>query len=68
MKRHRHQLGLPKDARVKVLRVVAMLTGHAACATEKAAHARLARSHPEAVVPHREYANLMNVVSEICRP
>jgi len=55
VKRHKHQLGLPKDADVAVLRVVAMPTGHDACAREKAAHARLKRQHPEAVVPHPEY-------------
>jgi len=68
VKRHKHQLGLPKDALVEVLRVVAMPTGHGACAHEKAAHARLKRAHPEALVPHPEYADLMNVVSEIYRP
>ena len=68
VKRHRHQLGLPKDAEVEVLRVVAMTTGHDACAMEKAAHARLKRTHPEALVPAREYADLMNVVSEIYHP
>ncbi|WP_081615011.1 hypothetical protein [Paracoccus sp. N5] len=68
VKRHRHQLGLPKDALVEVLRVVAMPTGHDACAREKAAHARLKRAHPETLVPHPEYADLMNVVSEIYRP
>lgn len=68
VKRHKHQLGLPKDAEVEVLRVVAMPTGHDACAREKAAHARLKRAHPEALVPHPEYADLMNVVSEIYRP
>lgn len=68
LRRHKHQLGLPKDADVEVLRVVAMPTGHDACAREKAAHARLKRDHPEAVVPSPEYADLMNVVSEIYRP
>lgn len=68
VKRHKHQLGLPKDAFVEVLRVVAMPTGHDACAREKAAHGRLKRAHPEAVVPQPEYADLMNVVSEIYRP
>ncbi|SFY33695.1 hypothetical protein SAMN04244548_03660 [Paracoccus pantotrophus] len=68
VKRHKHQLGLPKDVDVEVLRVVAMPTGHDACAMEKAAHARLRRDHPEAVAPQPEYADLMNVVSEIYRP
>ncbi|WP_084637844.1 GIY-YIG nuclease family protein [Paracoccus sp. J55] len=68
VKRHKHQLGLPKDAQVEVLRVVAMPTGHAACAMEKAAHAELRRLYPEALVPHREFSDLMNVVSEIYRP
>ncbi|KGJ02312.1 hypothetical protein EQ718_06040 [Paracoccus versutus] len=67
-RRHKHQLGLPKDTEVEVLRVVAMPTGHDACAREKAAHTRLKRDHPEAVVPNPEYADLMNVVSEIYRP
>jgi len=65
VKRHRHQLGLPKSAEVEVLRVVAMPTGHDACAMEKAAHTRLKREHPEALVPHPEFSDLMNVVSEI---
>jgi len=68
VKRHKHQLGLPKDAIVEVLRVVAMPTGHDACAREKAAHARLKRQHPEFIVPAPEYRDLMNVVSEIYRP
>ncbi|SMG55672.1 MULTISPECIES: hypothetical protein [unclassified Paracoccus (in: a-proteobacteria)] len=68
VKRHKHQLGLPKNAHVEVLRVVAMPTGHAACAREKAAHAELRRLHPEALVPHPEFSDLMNVVSEIYRP
>lgn len=68
VKRHKHQLGLPKSAEVEVLRVVAMPTGHDACAMEKAAHTRLKRAHPEALVPHLEYADMMNVVSEIYRP
>lgn len=68
VKRHKHQLGLPKDTEVEVLQVVAMPTGHDACAREKAAHARLKRAHPEALVPHPEYADIMNVVSEIYRP
>lgn len=68
VKRHRHQLGLPQNAQVEVLRVVAMPTGHDACRIEKAAHAQLQSTHPEAIVPHPEYADLMNVVSEIYRP
>lgn len=68
VKRHKHQLGLPKEAEVEVLRVVAMPTGHDACAHEKAAHAGLRHRHPDAVVPRPEYADLMNVVSEIYRP
>lgn len=67
-KRHKHQLGLPKDAHVEVLRMIAMPTGHDACAMEKAAHARLKREYPEAVVPDPEFHDLMNVVSEIYRP
>lgn len=68
VKRHRHQLGLPADAEVDVLRVVSMPTGHAACGAETAAHARLARAHPEAVVPATELAGRVTVKSEIYRP
>ncbi|WP_128255387.1 hypothetical protein [Falsirhodobacter deserti] len=68
LKRHKHQLGLPKEAVVEVLRVVAMPTGHEACAREKATHADLRRTHPESLVPHPEYADLMNVASEVYRP
>ncbi|GLC62649.1 hypothetical protein PLESTB_001923800 [Pleodorina starrii] len=52
-KRHRHQLGLPPEASVAVLRVVAMASGHAACACETALHRQLRRAHPDAVVPRR---------------
>lgn len=68
VKRYRHQLGLPIGAEVEVLRVVPMPTGHAACGTEKAAHARLVRAHPEAVVPAAELAGRMKLRSEIYRP
>ena len=68
VKRHKHQLGLPKDAAVEVLRVVAMPTGHDACAIEKAAHVQLGHAYPESVVPPEEFSDLMNVVSEIYRP
>lgn len=67
-KRHRHQLGLPGGAEVTVLRVLPMPTGHAACAAEKAAHARLVRAHPDAVVPATELAGRMTVRTEIYRP
>lgn len=67
-KRHRHQLGLPGGAEVTVLRILPMPTGHAACAAEKAAHARLVRAHPDAVVPARELAGRMTVRTEIYRP
>lgn len=68
VKRYRHQLGLPIGAEVEVLRVVPMPTGHAACGTEKAAHARLVRAHPDAVVPAAELADRMKLRSEIYRP
>lgn len=68
IKRYRHQLGLPADAEVEVLRVVPMPTGHGACGTEKAAHARLVRAHPNAVVPAAELAGRMKLRSEIYRP
>lgn len=68
VKRHRHQLGLPSDAQVEVLRVLAMASGHLACAAEQAAHRCLSRAHPEAVVPATELAGAMNVVREIYRP
>lgn len=68
LKRHRHQLGLPKSAEVEVLRVVAMPTGHDACMHEKAAHVRLKREHPECLVPAPEYQGFINVLSEIYKP
>jgi hypothetical protein len=68
VKRYRHQLGLPAEAEVDVLRVVPMRTGHAACGAEKAAHARLTRAHPDAVVPVAELAGRMKLRSEIYRP
>ena len=52
-----------------VLRVVAMPTGHDACSERRKLRTlNSERTHPEAIVPHPEYADLMNVVSEIYRP
>jgi hypothetical protein len=68
VKRLRHQLGLPKDAAVEILRVIAMPTGHEACVLETAAHTEFGRKYPEAIVPCAEFADLMNVVSEIYWP
>lgn len=67
-KRHRHQLGLPTNAEVDVLRLLPMWTGHAACAAETAAHGRLTRAHPGAVVPAEEFEGVINVTREIYRP
>ncbi|MBB4209404.1 hypothetical protein [Roseinatronobacter bogoriensis] len=63
--RFKHQLGLSKSARVTMLRLLDMPTGHLACSEEKAANARLARDYPDSVVPHSLYADLINVCSEI---
>lgn len=68
VKRYRHQLGLPAEAKVDVLRVVPMRTGHAACGVEKTAHSRLSRAHPDAVVPAAELTGRMTIKSEIYRP
>ncbi|MCJ8140130.1 hypothetical protein [Falsirhodobacter halotolerans] len=68
VKRHRHQLGLPPEAAVKILRVVEMPTGHAARRAEEAAHRRLRRAHPEAVVPRVEFGDAINVTREIYHP
>ena len=67
-KRFKHQLDLPKTARVRFLRLLDMLSGHAACRAEKAANARLARDHPDLVVPYERYQGLINVRSEIYWP
>lgn len=68
VRRFRHQLDLPESARVQVLRTVRMPTGSLACAREKRAHALLKRKLPDALVPVAEYADYLNVVSEIYRP
>lgn len=67
-KRFKHQLGLPRSARVRFLRLLEMPSGHAACAAEKAANARLARDFPDLVVPQSIYRGLINVRSEIYWP
>jgi hypothetical protein len=67
-KRFKHQLGLPKSARVRFLRLLEMPSGHAACVVEKAANARLARDFTDLVVPHTIYRGLINVRSEIYWP
>ncbi|MDP2084511.1 MAG: hypothetical protein Q8K20_04885 [Gemmobacter sp.] len=68
IKRWRHQLKLPKSAKVDVMRIVAMPTGHDACGTELAAHATLLQQHPELAVPHEVYADVLNVTSEVYWP
>lgn len=68
IKRWRHQLKLPKSAKVDVIRIVAMPTGHDACGTEMAAHATLLQQHPELAVPHEVYADVLNVRSEVYWP
>jgi hypothetical protein len=68
IRRHRYQLGLPKTARVRVLRRLKFPSGNLACAAEKRAHAVLRRELPDAVVPQSEYAHMLNVVSEVYRP
>lgn len=65
VKRYRHQLGLPRAARVELVRVLPLATGHDACAQESAAHATLRRRHPDAVVPPEVYAGILNVKSEV---
>lgn len=67
-RRFKHQLGLSTSARVTMLRLLGMPTGHAACAAEKAANARLARDYPDSVVPHALYADRINISSEIYTP
>lgn len=67
-KRHRHQLGLPRDMTVRLLRQIPMPTGHAARAVEARLHRELRRAFPEDVVPRAEFTNVINVVSEIYRP
>lgn len=68
VKRWKHQLKLPKSAKVDVIRIIAMPTGHDACGTELAAHATLLQKHPELAVPHEIYADLLNVKSEVYWP
>lgn len=68
VKRHRHQLGLPPEARVVVVRVIAMANGHAACTRETALHRQLRHDHPAAVVPAVEFRDAINVTREIYRP
>lgn len=45
-----------------------MPTGHAARRAEEAAHRRLCRAHPEAVMPRAEFGDAINVTREIYRP
>jgi hypothetical protein len=68
VKRWKHQLKLPKSARVEVIRIIAMPTGHDASGTERAAHAVLLRQHPDFAVPTQIYADVLNVTSEVYWP
>lgn len=67
-KRFRHQLGLPRTARVDLVRTIPITSGHDACALEKAAHAQLRHLMPEVVVPAEVYAGVVNTKSEIYTP
>ncbi|WP_085633911.1 hypothetical protein [Marivita cryptomonadis] len=65
VKRLKHQLGLPRSAKVDLVRVLPMASGHVARAQEAAVHAILRRRHPDAVVPPEVYAGILNVASEV---
>ena len=67
-KRFHHQLGLSALAQLEILRLVAVPTGHMACALEKKTHAELRKRFPDAVIPPTAYAGLLNVVTEIYHP
>jgi len=65
VKRLKHQLGLPRSAKVDLVRVLPMASGHVARAQEAAVHATLRRRHPDAVVPPEVYAGTLTVRSEV---
>jgi hypothetical protein len=65
VKRMKHQLGLPRSAKVELVRVLPMASGHVARAQEAAVHATLRQRHPDAVVPPEVYAGILNVASEV---
>ncbi|MEO3479598.1 hypothetical protein AAFO90_18215, partial [Phaeobacter sp. CAU 1743] len=65
MKRMKHQLGLPRSAKMDLVRVLPMASGHVARAQEAALHATLRRHHPDVVVPPEVYAGILNVRSEV---
>ncbi|WP_146681722.1 hypothetical protein [Thioclava sp. F28-4] len=67
-RRHRYQLGIPKDASVTILRQVEMKSGSVACSAEKTMHGTLTRHLIEAVVPQTEFAHLLNTTGEVYRP
>jgi len=68
IKRFRHQLGLPRGARVDLVRTLPITTGHDACALEMAAHAQLRQRVPEAVLAPDSYAGVVNTKSEVYGP
>ena len=68
LKRFRHQLGLPRTARVDLVRTLPIATGHDACALEMAAHAQLRTHVPETVLPAHTYAGVVNTKSEVYAP
>ena len=65
VKRLKHQLGLPRSAKVDLVRVLPMASGHVARAEEAAIHSILRRRHPDAVVSPEVYAGILNVASEV---
>lgn len=60
-----HQLLIDRRIPARILRLVSIPTGHQAICREKALHAHLRRTHPEAVVDPQVYACRIRVGSEI---
>ncbi|QFU08759.1 hypothetical protein PARPLA_03267 [Rhodobacteraceae bacterium THAF1] len=67
-RRLRQQLGIAKTVSTRILRTVAMPTGHTAQCEEKAMHSYMSRMHPEMIVPKTVYGDAINTRTEIYSP
>ncbi len=65
VKRLRHQLGISRDVRTEVLRVMLLAPGNLAVREERACHRHMRETHPDQIVPKAVFGDAINTLSEI---
>ena len=64
-KRLRHQLGLAREVRTEVLRVLLLPSGNAAVREESACHRAMRARYPDLIVPKAAFGDAINTQGEI---